>query len=63
MKNKLRVKRYSVDVEYYGDEDEESRYTNCDKCKYRNDDIHVCQARLCVHAIDTLYDCFEEEKE
>ena len=30
----------------------------CDTCKYFDDPHEVCQARLCVHAISALYECY-----
>lgn len=33
-------------------------YTGCDKCVHANDDEVVCRARLCIHAINCLKECY-----
>lgn len=34
-------------------------YTGCDKCVHANDDEVVCRARLCIHAINHLKECYK----
>lgn len=34
-------------------------YTGCDKCVHANDSEDVCRARLCIHAINCLKECYK----
>lgn len=34
-------------------------FEGCNKCMYSDDSEAVCRARLCVHAIRNLYECFK----
>ena len=31
----------------------------CENCKYFDDPEEVCKMRLCIHAIRTLFDCYD----
>ena len=35
-------------------------FETCDKCKHAEDDIALCQLRLCVHAFHEMRECYEE---
>lgn len=38
-------------------------FTGCDRCVHSEDSEEVCKARLCVHAIHELKDCYKERKQ
>ena len=41
---------------------EDGRYTGCSNCKYVDKGLNVCQAMLCKHSIDKLYERFEPKQ-
>ena len=36
-------------------------FETCDTCKHAEDDITLCQLRLCVHAFHEMKECYEEK--
>lgn len=38
-------------------------YNGCYDCIHNEDSESMCIARLCIHAIDCLYDCYESKTE
>lgn len=42
---------------------EDGRYHGCSNCKYVDKGLHVCQAMLCKHSIDKLYERFEPKED
>lgn len=51
-KRKRRVLKMTIDTA-------DKTYTGCDKCVHANDDEVVCRARLCIHAINHLKECYK----
>lgn len=43
--------------------DSHKDFNGCYDCIHNGDSESICIARLCIHAIDCLYDCYESKTE
>lgn len=41
----------------------DSGYDGCDTCIHCADSCEMCQLRLCIHAFNRLYECYEKKPE
>lgn len=50
------VKEFRAEIKGYNED------ADCCTCIHAEDTLSMCQLRLCVHAIDKLYERYEENK-